>query len=281
MTTPAKERIGIVGVGRTGLAMAEHLIKAGYPVMANDIDQNQLRKARAAGAETVASAKEIGATADFVILGVGYDDEVKAVVYEPGGLLDAMHPGTIIAVSSTVSPDTVTALQAHTREKGIGVFGAPIARGRFAADQGTLLALVGGAPDVVARARPIYHCFCSDIAHLGGVGAGQIGKAINNFLLWVSGVALIEAGRLSEAVGMDLVTLREALLVSSGASDALKNWDNVSFRWALKDMQIVNEMADKTGLSLPMAGAVKELVKDARRIKSNDPAPWTRQKSAG
>ena len=74
---------------------------------------------------------------------------------------------------------------------------------------------------------------------LGDVGAGQFGKAMNNFLLWVNGVALIEAGRLAEANGMDLVKLREALLISSGASDALKNWENVSFLWALKDMQIV------------------------------------------
>ena len=82
---------------------------------------------------------------------------------------------------------------------------------------------------------------------LGDIGAGQFGKAMNNFLLWVNGVALIEAGRLSEANGMDLVKLREALLISSGASDALKNWENVSFIWALKDMQIVAKMAGPGG----------------------------------
>ena len=125
------------------------------------------------------------------------------------------------------------------------------------------------------RAQPIYRTFCSDVAHLGDVGAGQCGKAMNNFLLWVNGMALIEAGRLSEANGMDLVKLREALLMSSGASDALKNWENVSFTWALKDMQIVSKMADKAGLALPLAGAIKELVKEGRRIKSSNPPDWT------
>jgi 3-hydroxyisobutyrate dehydrogenase-like beta-hydroxyacid dehydrogenase len=110
---------------------------------------------------------------------------------------------------------------------------------------------------------------------LGDVGAGQFGKAMNNFLLWVNGVALIEAGRLAEANGMNLVKLREALLISSGASDALKNWENVSFLWALKDMQIVARMADKAGLSMPVAGAIKELVKDGRRIKTKNPPDWT------
>jgi 3-hydroxyisobutyrate dehydrogenase/2-hydroxy-3-oxopropionate reductase len=102
-----------------------------------------------------------------------------------------------------------------------------------------------------------------------------VGKAMNNFLLWVNGIALIEAGRLSEANGMDLVKLRDALLISSGASDALKNWENVSFTWALKDMQIVSEMADKAGLSLPIAGAIKELVKEGRRTKRTNPPDWT------
>ena len=74
---------------------------------------------------------------------------------------------------------------------------------------------------------------------------------------------------------MDLVKLREALLISSGASDALKNWENVSFLWALKDMQIVARMADKAGLSMPIAGAIKELVKDGRRIKQSNPPDWT------
>ena len=122
---------------------------------------------------------------------------------------------------------------------------------------------------------PILKTFSADVIHLGDMGAGQVGKALNNFLLWVNGVALIEAGRLSEANGMDLVKLREALLISSGASDALKNWESVSFTWALKDMQIVIRMADKAGLSLPIAGAIKELVKDGRRIKQSNPPDWT------
>ena len=116
---------------------------------------------------------------------------------------------------------------------------APICRGRFAADEGTLLALVGGKADVVERGRAVYGCFCSDYAHLGDVGHGQVGKTMNNLLLWINAVGLIEAGRLAETTGIDLVKLRDALLMSSGASDALKEWDMISFTWALKDMQIV------------------------------------------
>jgi 3-hydroxyisobutyrate dehydrogenase-like beta-hydroxyacid dehydrogenase len=271
----AKDRIGIVGVGRMGLAMLKHLVAHGYAVTACDIDEQQLAKARAAGAAVAGSPTALGEAADFVILGVGYTDEVNAVVYGEGGLLAALAPGSAIAVSSTVAPDTVRAIDEAARPKRIGVLDAPICRGRFAADSGTLLALVGGTPETVERGRPIYRTFCSDYAHLGEVGHGQVGKTMNNLLLWINAVGLIEAGRLAETTGIDLARLRDALLMSSGASDALKEWDMISFTWALKDMQIVAEMTDKAGLALPVTGAIKELVKDARRIKAANPPKWT------
>ena len=121
-----------------------------------------------------------------------------------------MEPGSIIAVSSTVSPDTVKALDAIARKKGIDVLDAPICRGRWAADEGTLLALFGGKPEVVERARPVYGTFASDIVHLGDVGHGQVAKTMNNLLLWVNAVGLIEAGKLALSTGIDLPKLRGA-----------------------------------------------------------------------
>lgn len=273
-----KSRVGIVGIGRMGLSMLKHLIKHGYPVTACDLSKDQCEKARAAGATIAGMPRELGKSCDFVIIGVGYDDEVLAVMTGDQGLLATMRKGSIIAISSTCEPAFAKDMAARAAEKGIEIFDAPICRGAKAADDGTLLALVGAKPDVFERGKPIYATFSGDIAHLGPVGAGQVGKAMNNFLLWVNGIALIEAGRLSEANGMDLLKLRDALLMSSGASDALKSWDNVTFTWALKDMQIVMKMADKAGLSLPIAGAIKELVKDGRRVKATTAPAWTGKK---
>jgi 3-hydroxyisobutyrate dehydrogenase-like beta-hydroxyacid dehydrogenase len=274
MTDANKARVGVVGAGRMGLAMLKHLRKHGHPVVACDIDDKQLGKAREAGATAVKAPAEVARAADFVIIAVGYDDEVNAVALGAGGLIVNLAPGTIIAVSSTTKPDTVKALDQRARERGIDVLDAPICRGRFAADEGTLLALVGGKAEVVERGRAIYRCFCSDYVHLGEIGHGQVGKTLNNLLLWINAVGLIEAGRLAEATGIDLGKLRHALLMSSGGSDALKGWDHISFAWALKDMQIVVDLADKAGLSLPITGAIKELVKDARRIKASNPPKW-------
>lgn len=270
-----KDHIGIIGAGRMGLAMLKHMVKHGYAVTVCDIAAKQIEAAKKQGAAAVATPAELGKVCSFVIIGVGFDDEVEQVITGKGGLLDTMKPGGIIAISSTVAPTTAQKMDAAARAKGIDVFDAPIARGRWAADEGTLLALVGGKADVVARAAPIYRCFCSDIEHLGDVGHGQVGKTMNNMMLWVTACGLIEAGRLAEKTGIELPKLRKALQMSSGQSAALEDWDGITFTWALKDMQIVMDMADQYGLSMPLSGAIKETVKEARRVKAANPPQWT------
>jgi 3-hydroxyisobutyrate dehydrogenase-like beta-hydroxyacid dehydrogenase len=90
----------------------------------------------------------------------------------------------------------------------------------------------------------------------------------------------IEAGRLAAATGIDLPTLRDALQMSSGKSLALENWDQATFTFAHKDMQIVSQMADRAGLAMPLAGAVREMAKDAKRLKASPEAPaWTCKKA--
>lgn len=270
-----KPRIGVAGVGRMGLAMVQHLLYHGYSVAATDIDPKQLKKATELGARAAATPADMGRISDFAIVAVGYDAEVLDVTTGATGLFETMQRGSIVALSSTCAPETAESLAARGRPKGIEIYDAPICRGRRAADDGTLLAVVGGSDEVVRRARPVYAAFCSDIVHIGPVGHGQIAKAINNFALWVNGLALLEAGRLCEAFGVDLPRLREALLISTGKSGALEGWSTMSFMWALKDMQIVSKMTDRANLGLPLMGAVRELVKEGRKIKQANPPDWT------
>lgn len=271
------DRVGIIGVGRMGLAMAKHLLARGTPVIACDLDEANLERARELGAATASDAAGVAAAASFVIIAVGYDEEANAVLFGPGGALAEMGEGDIIAVSSTVAPATVQAIAEAAAARGVGVLDAPICRGRFYADSGELLALFGGNDRVLQRGRAVYGAFCSDMETLGDVGHGQVAKAINNLMLWITSVGLIEAGRLAESTGIDLPTLRAALMKSSAKSQALEDWDQTSFTWALKDMQIVSGMTDDAGLALPVTGAIKELVKDARRIKASNPPSWTKK----
>lgn len=178
----AKEKVGIIGVGRMGQPMVRHMIAKGFDVTAVDISSENLDKVKGMGAKTASRPSDLG-DCTLVILGVGYDDEVNEVTLGQDGVLQALKPGSIIAVSSTVSPDTVKALDEKAREKGCDVLDAPICRGRWFADNAQLLALFGGTEEVVKRGREVYGAFSSDIAHLGDVGHGQVGKAMNNLML--------------------------------------------------------------------------------------------------
>ncbi len=272
-----RETVGIIGIGRMGMAMAKHVLKHGYELSVCDINPDSVKQAVGLGAKALAHPKDLAQSCSFIMLGVGYDEEVAEVVLGEQGLIHSLNPGSIVAVSSTVAPDFVRDLDQKLRAKGSDLLDAPICRGRWFADEGKLLALFGGRPEIIERGRRIYSTFCSDIAPLGDVGHGQVGKAMNNLMLWITSIGLIEAGRIAESTGIDLVKLRDALMISSGKSQALEDWDQTSFTWALKDMQIVMKMADKANLSLPISGAVKELVKEARQIKAKNAPKWTGQ----
>jgi 3-hydroxyisobutyrate dehydrogenase-like beta-hydroxyacid dehydrogenase len=272
----AKDRIGVVGPGRMGLAMVKHLVRNDYPVTVTDISPDAIKAAEALGADSVGNPAELGKIANFIIIAVGFDNEAIAVMTGEDGLLDTMAPGSIIAISSTVHPETVHELAAAAKAKGIDIYDAPISRGRRAADEGTLLAVVGGADAVVERAAPVYSAFCSDIHHIGPLGHGQIAKSINNLVHWVNGLMLIEAGKLCEANDVDLQKLRDAMLISTGTSAALEGWQTMSFTWALKDMQIIQGLMDKANMGSPLIGAVRELVKEGRKLKAENAVPdWT------
>lgn len=271
----AQDRVGIIGPGRMGLAMLKHLTRHGFDVSVYDVNDEQLAKAVEVGGIQTNSPREVGENSDYVIVGVGFEPEVYACLTGDDGALSGMAPGSAIAVCSTASVSGVQELARLCEDRGIGFLDAPIARGRWAADEGTLLALVGGTEEVVERSRPVFETFCSNIEHMGDVGHGQVAKMMNNYLLWVNGCALIEAGRLAESAGIDLPKLRNALMMSSGDSAALRDWDRMTFTWALKDMQMMEKLMDRENRAFPLAGLIKELVKDGRTIKATNPPDWS------
>ena len=266
---------GVIGAGRMGLAMVGHLLRGGFEVCVHDVSADAATKAADLGASLAATPGDVARQAAVVFIAVGFDAETEEVCRGAEGLFAAAPESTLIVVSSTVKPTLVRALDAEARERGLAVLDVPIARGRHAAQEGTLLALVGGAEDMLDRARPMLATYCSDIVRVGEVGQGQVAKSVNNLLLWAAATALSEAAELAEAEGMDLPTLRDAMLISSGKSWPLENWDSVFFTWAKEDMISVLDMADRHNLSLPLLGQIRESVKWAKANKEAGNARWT------
>jgi len=250
--------VGVVGAGRMGLPLIGHLARKGFRTLATDADAGKRLKVEERGAEWAADAPALAAACEVVLICVGYDHELRALVHDPK-LFSVAPSGSIYAVLSTVHPKTVQALAPECLQKGIHLVDATMCRGGKAADEGTLLSFVGGDPAVVERLRPVLGAFSSDVVHTGGVGSAQVAKAVNNLIMWACLVADHEGLALAQRYGIDVEKLRQALLMSSAANNALGNWGMQTMAWAEDDMAIVAEMAADRGVALPQAGLTREL----------------------
>lgn len=269
------KEVGIIGLGKMGLPMTRHMLKAGLKVAGYDLRTDRVAEAATSGAKPCGNPREVAENSDLVIVIVGFDSEVNEVLYTENGVFEGLRDNAVIAIASTVYQETMLEIDEAARKlnKGIRVLDMPLCRSERAAVDGTLLLLGGGDRQVFAECEKAFSSFASDIRILGHVGAGQVGKMINNLLLWACISANYEGLKLGETMGLDTEVLREALLISSGRNWALESWHlERSMPWAEKDMTIVMHEADRFRLTLPLCGVVKEVIKGIK-IERGYPSP--------
>jgi 3-hydroxyisobutyrate dehydrogenase-like beta-hydroxyacid dehydrogenase len=266
MNTP--KHIGIVGLGAMGRPMARHLLAKGFTVTGYDLSAEACNKVAALGAAIAASPRELAQQSDAVLIVVGFDAQADAALFGPDGIVAGAKPGLIVAMGSTVAPSYARALTERTAASGIVLLDMALTRGETFAEAGTMLVLGGGDEAAFKACEPVFRCFASDIFHLGPFGSGQVGKMVNNLILWACMMANDEGLRLSEALGVDPEKMRNALVHSSAQNFSMSaRSDERPTPWAEKDMNIVLKEADAVKLSLPQAGLVRELVKAFKRRK--------------
>ena len=273
------EQVGIIGLGKMGLPMTGHMLKNGLQVAGYDLDAERIAEARKLGAMACASPREVAEQSDLIIIIVGFDSEVNQVLHADNGVFSGARDNAIIAVASTVYQETMLEIgeAADKLGKNLRVLDMPLCRSERAAVDGTLLLLGGGDPKLFEECDKAFSSFSSDIRILGGLGAGQVGKMINNLLLWACISANHEGLKLGEAMGLDPEVLRQALLVSSGRNWALESWHlERAMPWAEKDMTIVMREADRFRLTMPMSSVVKEVIKGVK-IERGYPSPKPRK----
>ena len=264
------QAVGVVGLGKMGLPMARHLREAGYDVFGYDVAPDTVEAARAAGIEPCATPADVAHQTAATFLVVGFDDEVKAACLGADGLGQGAQEGHAIFVCSTVAPQTVLDVAAGLRDRGVAVLDATLCRAEHAAVDGTLLVLGGGDRDLFERWQPAMETFATDVCHLGDLGAGQVGKMLNNLLLWINVVGNYEALRLGKRLGLDQDALIPALLLGSGANWALGTWHKSRpMPWAEKDLAICLDYADREGLPAPLSGVTREAMKLLKQGKAS------------
>jgi 3-hydroxyisobutyrate dehydrogenase-like beta-hydroxyacid dehydrogenase len=251
-----------------GFPMARHLRKAGFEVAACDISAAARTQAESAGIRIGASPKALAGESDFVIVVVGFDAEAEAVVLGADGIAAAAWPGLIVGIASTVAPRTMQRIAGKLDGTGIVLLDMPITRGEPAAEAGTMLTMVGGDAAAFEACKPALQTFASSIHHVGDLGAGQVGKMVNNLILWACISANHEGLNLARKLGADPERLRTALIDSSAGNWALQTRiEEQPMPWAEKDMRIVLSEADRLRVSLPLCGVVTEVVKTVKYEK--------------
>lgn len=259
-------RVGVIGLGAMGLQMARHLANKGFAVVGTDINQDAMRRAEEHGVRPCPSAAEVGANADVVVLMVATDYQVNDIM-KVSGLLDRLPAGSVVCISSSVSPETCRELATLAAPRNIGVIDTPVVLGQEAANNGTLTIYVGGEERWVTRAVPVLEAFGRKVIYVGALGNGQIAKTMNNLLLWACMCANFEVLTLAKTLGADVPKLVEALSHGSGANWSLSRWGSSTGKWAQKDMDVALDIAQDAKVPMPLAGLVDQLVKSINQNK--------------
>lgn len=258
--------VGVVGLGKMGLPMAAHLLAAGYEVTGFDPDGGRRAAAEERGVQPVATAVEVAGRADGTLIVVGFDHQARELLVDSDDFLAACRPGSSILLTSTLAPATSLAVAERAASFGIHVADATMCRAEHAAVDGTLLMLFGGSEELLDTWRRPLETFASDIAHVGGIGSGQIAKMVNNVLLWITVVGNQEVLQLAESLGVQQRPLIDALLLSSGANWALETWHKARpMPWAEDDLNLALHEAASAALPMPVTALIGE---EMKRIKA-------------
>jgi|RhiMethySRZTD1v2_1073278.scaffolds.fasta_scaffold109807_2 3-hydroxyisobutyrate dehydrogenase-like beta-hydroxyacid dehydrogenase len=258
-------RVGYIGLGSQGAPMAHRIIAAGYETTLWARRAETLEPFQGRGATFAATPAELGSACELVCLCVVNDADVEQVV---GELLPAMAAGGVIAVQSTVRPETCLRLAAAAAERDITLIDAPVSGGAPAAEAGELLVMVGGDAETFERCKPVFSTYGNPVVHVGPLGSGQLAKLVNNVLFIAHLGIANDAYVLGEGLGLD----RNALytIVSRGSGNSfglgimsartLPEMGALAGTLLRKDLDIVTEVAAERGAD---GGSLIDVANDA------------------
>jgi 3-hydroxyisobutyrate dehydrogenase-like beta-hydroxyacid dehydrogenase len=216
-------RVGFIGLGSQGAPMARRIVEGGYELTLWSRRPESVEPFADTAAKVAGSPAELAAVSDLVCLCVVGDDDVRQVLDGERGVLAGLPPGGVVAIHSTVHPDTCRELAELAGAQGVSVIDAPVSGGGPAAADGTLLVMAGGEEHVVDKCRPVFATFADPVVHLGPLGAGQVTKILNNLLFSANLGSAISTLELGESLGVPRDRLCEVLARGSATSKAVSS----------------------------------------------------------
>jgi 3-hydroxyisobutyrate dehydrogenase len=259
----SRQKLGFVGLGTMGAAMAANLARAGFPLTVWNRTPGRAGPLVALGAVEAGSPRELAQASDVVVTCVTDSPQVDEVVFGTDGLAEGFTSGSLLIDCSTISPASAREFAARLGELGVTMIDAPVSGGSEGAVAGTLTIMAGGAPADLERADEVLHAMGRSVTHLGPIGSGQVAKAVNQVILCGTYLGVAEGMVLAMKAGVDVEQLTAALAGGAAGSWVLSNRSGrmiadsypLGFKIALhrKDMAIALELARRVGAVLPVA----------------------------
>jgi 3-hydroxyisobutyrate dehydrogenase-like beta-hydroxyacid dehydrogenase len=261
------ERLGFIGLGNMGGAIALRLLRAGYPLNVLDLDAEKMKELIKEGASTAASPKEIAERSTIVIASL-QPDNVEEVTCGKNGILETQRDGVVFVDLSSTSQELAIKISDSLRACGIEMLDAPVSGADIGATNGNLTIFVGGRYETYQRCLPVLQHVGRMVTYLGKNGNGQIGKRINQLMQAMSELAIYEGMLLAKKMGLPLQMFARA--ASAGCArtwrldelvDNVFNHGEKRHRLRLRPGRTGNalEMAAELGISLDGAKAAHQV----------------------
>ena len=262
-------KIGLIGLGIMGKPMAKNMLKAGYDLTVNDLNQAAVQEIVSCGAKA-ATNNEIGETCDLVMTMVPNSPQVKAVMLGEDGVAAHMRPGATFIDMSSINPVASKEIAAELAKKNIEMLDAPVSGGEPKAIDGTLSFMVGGKQEVFDRFKPVLESMGASVVLCGDVGAGNTTKLANQIIVACNIQAVAEALTLAKMAGVDPELVFQAIkgglagstVMNAKAPMMIEGNDKPGFKIDLhiKDLNNALDCAHTVGSPVPMTAAVQEIL---------------------
>ena len=261
--------VAFIGMGTMGAPMALNILKAGHEVVVYNRTREKELPLADAGALRADTPREAAADAGIIITCVSDTPDVEAVVLGDEGIIHGAPAGSLVIDMSTISPAATRHIAAKLGDKKIRMLDAPVSGGSEGAQNATLAIMVGGEAEDVQSAMPVLEAMGKTITHVGGIGSGQITKAINQVILAGTFMGVAEGMVLGMKAGLDMQKVTNAIsggaagpwVLSNRAMNMVNNTYPLGFRTRLhhKDLRIALEAARDMGITLPISSLVDQI----------------------
>ncbi|MNH92735.1 2-hydroxy-3-oxopropionate reductase [compost metagenome] len=263
------KKIGFIGLGTMGAPMVSNLLTKGYPVTVYNRTASKTEGLVKEGATAVSTPREAAEGNDVIITMVSDDNSIADVYEGDNGVLQGLHPGSIVIDCSTISPALSRRLASQITALGGAFLDAPVTGSSPAAVSGTLVFMVGGPADTLDSTSDIFNTLGKKILHMGDNGTGSVAKLAHNTMVGINNLALAEGFAIASKSGLPADAFLELVQLGSAGSKAadLKGQkiidhdfsNQFSLQLMLKDLKLASSLTDGASIPSPMLNLAKSL----------------------